>query len=429
MNLEFRIMRKRIVLIILFATVLLSSLQAQDEKLRLAVFDPTSSGTAIDEGTKIAVREIISSTFVNTGKYLIVERSLLDKIMKEQAFSNSGVVDDSQASELGKLAGANKVVLSVITLTGGRNMLSIKLIDVKTASVERQKTKIITSSELLDNVEPLSLELMGEKVTKTIQQPVTTNTVVTDIIDFVETNTENNDFVETSTDSKQNNANRHPAEPEMVFVQGGTFSMGCSSEQGDCDKMELPLHSVTVSNFSIGKYEVTQEQWALIMNKRSKFLKSNQAVSNINWNDVQKFITRLNEVTGKNYRLPTEAEWEYAARGGNKSKGFRYSGSNSAEAVAWFSDNSGRAIHEVGTKMPNELGIYDMSGNVWEWCNDWFGDYSSSAQQNPKGESSGSTRVLRGGSFLHKATRCRSVRRDYRKPGVNDVIIGFRLAL
>ena len=137
---------------------------AQNEKLRLAVFDPTSSGTGVDEGTRMAVREIISSTFVNTGKYIIVERSLIEKVMLEQKFSNSGAVDDSQASEIGKLIGANKIVLSVITLAGGRNMLSLKLVDVQTANVERQKTQVITTNELLDVIEPLTLQLMGEEV-------------------------------------------------------------------------------------------------------------------------------------------------------------------------------------------------------------------------------------------------------------------------
>jgi len=140
------------------------ALQAQDGKLRVAVFDPSSSGTPIDEGTKVAVRELISSTFVNTGRYTIVERSLLQQIMKEQEFSNTDVVDDSQATQLGKLAGANKVVLSVVTLVGGRNMLSIKIIDVQTATIDQQKTKIVTSSDLLDVVEPLTLEVLGEKV-------------------------------------------------------------------------------------------------------------------------------------------------------------------------------------------------------------------------------------------------------------------------
>jgi hypothetical protein len=139
-------------------------LQAQDSKLRIAVFDPTSSGTTVDEGTKVAVREIISSAFVNTGKYIIVERSLLDKVMKEQEFSNTDNVDESQATELGRLAGANKVAVSVVTLVGGRNMLSIKVIDVKTATIDQQKTKIVSSNDLLDIVEPLTLELLGEKV-------------------------------------------------------------------------------------------------------------------------------------------------------------------------------------------------------------------------------------------------------------------------
>lgn len=156
---------KRVSILITLLVVTLLSLHAQEEeRLRVAVFDPSSTGTSIDDGTKIAVREVISSTFVNTGKYNIVERSLLEKVMKEQEFSNSGIVDDMQATEVGKLAGANKVVLSVITLTGGRNMLSVKLIDVKTANVDRQKVKIVTSGEeLLDAVEPLTLELLGEK--------------------------------------------------------------------------------------------------------------------------------------------------------------------------------------------------------------------------------------------------------------------------
>lgn len=153
------------------------SLQAQNDKLRIAVLDPTSSGTGIDDGTKMAVREIISSVFVNTGKYTIVERSLLEKVMSEQTFSNSGAVNDSEAAEIGRLAGANKIVLSVVTLAGGRNMLSIKLVDVNTASVERQKIRVITSEELLGVVEPLTLELMGESASSAtiIIQPSSPN--------------------------------------------------------------------------------------------------------------------------------------------------------------------------------------------------------------------------------------------------------------
>ena len=157
----------KIILTVLCMFVIAFTLQAQNEKLRVAVFDPTSSGTSIDEGTKVAVREIISSTFVNTGKYNIVERSLLQQVMKEQAFSNSDVVDESQATELGRLAGANKVVLSVVTLVGGRNMLSVKTIDVKTATVDKQKTRVVSSNDLLDAVESLTLDMLGEKLSTT----------------------------------------------------------------------------------------------------------------------------------------------------------------------------------------------------------------------------------------------------------------------
>lgn len=152
---------KKITLTVVFSCFVHLFMFAQDnERLRIAVFDPASSGTSIDEGTKIAVREIISSTIVNTGMYNIVERSLLEKVMQEQQFTNSGAVDDLQATEVGKLAGANKIILSVVTLTGGRNMLSVKIIDVKTASVDRQKVKVVTSGELLDAVEPLTLEML-----------------------------------------------------------------------------------------------------------------------------------------------------------------------------------------------------------------------------------------------------------------------------
>ncbi|WP_308659285.1 CsgG/HfaB family protein [uncultured Alistipes sp.] len=149
------------IFIILFMLLFAGTARAEGEKLRIAVFDPTSSGTSIDEGTKVAIRELISSTIVNTGQHNIVERSLLEKVMEEQSFSNSGIVDDNQATEIGKLAGANKIILSVVTLTGGRNMLSIKMIDVMTASVERQKVKVVTSGELLDIVEPMTLSLIG----------------------------------------------------------------------------------------------------------------------------------------------------------------------------------------------------------------------------------------------------------------------------
>ena len=217
----------------------------------------------------------------------------------------------------------------------------------------------------------------------------------------------------------------------MVFVEGGTFTMGATSEQGeDVDNDEFPTHRVTLSDYYIGETEVTQALWKAIMGSNpSNFKGGNLPVESVSYKDVKTFITKLNRKTGKKFRLPTEAEWEYAARGGNKSKGYKYAGSNTIDDVAWYDDNSNFKTHPVKTKQPNELGIYDMSGNVWEWCSDWYGDYTSEAQTNPQGPSSGSIRVDRGGSWFNYARDCRASRRDYGNLSNLDINLGFRLAL
>jgi formylglycine-generating enzyme required for sulfatase activity len=220
------------------------------------------------------------------------------------------------------------------------------------------------------------------------------------------------------------------AEPEMVFVEGGTFTMGNTPEQPtDYYGDDKPAHSVTVSSFSIGKCEITLAEWKAIMgNNPSKFQGDDLPVERVTWEEAQEFISRLNKATGKKYRLPTEAEWEYAARGGKKSRYYKYSGSNNIDEVAWYIGNSGNRTHPVGTKKANELGIYDMTGNVWEWCNDWFEYYGSSAQTNPIGSSSGPHRVLRGGSWISKATSCHVSFRSYISPDARDSYRGFRIA-
>ena len=217
---------------------------------------------------------------------------------------------------------------------------------------------------------------------------------------------------------------------EMVYVPGGTFTMGATAEQGseaDCD--EKPTHSVTLSGYYIGKYEVTQAQWKAIMGKNpSDFKGDNLPVDNVSWNDCQVFIRKLNQLTGEKFSLPTEAQWEYATRGG-KSGGTKYSGCDNIGNVAWYLDNADSKTHPVGTKSPNDLGIYDMSGNVWEWCQDLYGDYSYYSQTNPTGPGSGSGRVGRGGSWLSGARGCRVLIRVYWTPDYRDGHIGFRLCL
>ena len=189
-------------------------------------------------------------------------------------------------------------------------------------------------------------------------------------------------------------------EPEMILVAGGTFTMGCNDDDG-CDSNSIPVHQVTLSSFKIAKYEVTQKLWKEIMgNNPSSDIGDNLPVQHVSWDDVQLFIKKLNGSTGKQYRLPTEAEWEYAARGGNQSENYKYSGSNNKDEVAWYESNSNGKIQPVGTKKPNELGIYDMSGNVQEWCQDGKREYTDEPQTNPRGpESDG--RTIRGGDITY----------------------------
>ena len=218
---------------------------------------------------------------------------------------------------------------------------------------------------------------------------------------------------------------------EMVWVRGGTFRMGATSEQGsDAESYEKPVHSVTLSGYYIGKTEVTQALWKAVMGSNPSFCEGdNLPVECVTWDDCQEFIRKLNALTGQHFRLPTEAEWEFACRGGNNSRGYKYSGSNYINDVAWYGGNSGCKTHPVATKSPNELGIYDMSGNVCELCADWYGKYSSGAQTNPKGPYGGSSRVERGGSWGHSAWDCRSSNRIDSDPTVHSLNLGLRLAL
>ena len=218
---------------------------------------------------------------------------------------------------------------------------------------------------------------------------------------------------------------------DMVWVEGGAFRMGATSEQGsDALDWEKPVHSVALSGYYIGKTEVTQALWKAVMGSNpSEFKGDDLPVECVSWDDCQEFIRKLNSLTGQHFRLPTEAEWEFACRGGNKSRGYKYSGSNYIDNVAWYDGNSGKKTHPVATKSPNELGIYDMSGNVWEWCSDWKGDYSSGAQTNPKGPYVGSNRVHRGGSWDDNARHCRSSTRFSSSPGDRFIHFGLRLSL
>lgn len=219
----------------------------------------------------------------------------------------------------------------------------------------------------------------------------------------------------------------------MIGIPGGVFMMGATDEQGsDADTDESPAHQVTLSSYSIGQTEVTQELWLAVMGNNPSHAKGpKRPVGSVSWNDCQDFINKLNQLTGQNFRLPTEAEWEYAARGG-KSGGTKYAGSNSIDDVAWYDkgvNTLNNGTHNVATKHPNSLGLYDMSGNVWEWCMDWYGGYSISYQTNPRGASSGLGRINRGGSCYNDAMSCRVSNRNFLTPSNRHYLVGLRLAL
>lgn len=216
----------------------------------------------------------------------------------------------------------------------------------------------------------------------------------------------------------------------MVEVGGGTFTMGATSEQGsDAWDEETPAHQVTLSDYYIGQTEVTQALWEAVMGSNpSDHRGDNLPVEQVSWDDCQVFIQELNQLTGKQFRLPTEVEWEYAARGGRKSRGYKYAGGNNIDSVAWCDGNSGNETHPVATKQANELGIYDMSGNVLEWCSDWCGDYTSSSQSDPQGPSSGLYRVIRGGCYYNFARNCRVSYRISNTLDYRSGYLGLRLS-
>lgn len=217
---------------------------------------------------------------------------------------------------------------------------------------------------------------------------------------------------------------------KMIRVEGGTFTMGATREMKLPHYNEFPRHLVTLSNYFIGETPVTQALWKTVMNNNPSFMvDDNFPVENVSRNDCIDFITKLNRLLGCNFRLPTEAEWEFAARGGNISNSTQYSGSSNIDEVAWYEQNSNGKSHPVKNKNPNELGIYDMSGNVWEWCKDWYDDYKKNSQIDPYGPASGSHHICRGGCWKDQDVDCHLSCRGSHTPDFHANNLGLRLAL
>ena len=225
---------------------------------------------------------------------------------------------------------------------------------------------------------------------------------------------------------------------DMILVEGGTFTMG--SQEEEAFNREKPAHPVEIDDFYIGKFPVTQDVWMAIMDENpSYFIGKKRPVEMVSWDDANLFVSKINSVMGMEdgmeYRLPTEAEWEFAAIGGNMSEGFEYAGGDDLDDLGWFEENSSGETKEVGLKEPNELGIYDMNGNIYEWCHDWYSRiyyqtcHTSGIVRNPKGPKFGAGRVGRGGYWFSKSDVCKNRFRLNFEPDSKLLFLGFRLVL
>jgi len=348
------------------------------EKHRIAVYLIPSNN--VDSEIRRVVNNQVINTLQKTGKYALIERNeaFITQIDKERGTQQSGRVLDNQITELGREFGAVAVCIVDAGILMGELSVDMRMVSVERATVIRSGSadgKYGGPSDIRKIVDRATADMFGEAP----QGGGYSN---------------NNNA---PRGSRRNGEIYNPDGIELVYVEG-TGS------------------GIMAKSFYIGKYEVTQAQWRAIMgNNPSKFKGDKLPVENVSWNDVKEFITKLNAKTGRKYRLPTESEWEYAARGGNKSQGYEYSGSNNTYTVAWYDDNS-NTTRPVGTKDSNELGIYDMSGNVWEWCEDCYNGNCSN-------------RVLRGGSWRSAAQHCSVSDRIYRAPGYRYDNVGFRLVI
>ncbi len=372
--------------------------------------------------------------FTNSGRYIAIERtnSFLAQLSKEQNYQHSGAVDDSDLSRLGKQFGVQYVCVADVSDVFGEKYISARLIDVETAEVVnthdaggemnsmssclRMANDIasnLSKGTFAEQAEDARLaQIRAEKQKELEEERKKTE----ELTQLREETSKPHDYTETAYDINM----------KMIWVEGGEFMMGCTSEQGgNCKDDEKNVRRVTVDGFYIGMLEVTQSQWEKVMGTsiieqgkkdwrykykehKERGVGDNYPMYFVSWEEAMEFCKKMSEKSGKTYTLPTEAQWEYAARGGKNANSTQYAGSNYPSVVAWYGNEKG-TTQLCGTKQANSLGIYDMSGNVDEWCKDWYSDsYLSYDTKNPEGPSSGNDfHVVRGGNWHYGAYDCR----------------------
>lgn len=423
-------------LIILLSALSLTAF-SQTETKRIAILETVDKEGNVDYPKELLLRQTLTFAIQRTSGYEGFNRVDMSAITGEQNFQRTGMVSDEQIKQLGQMTGAKYILIAEAANYSNTEILVLaNLVDVESGKIVNSSVPIVTSmdSETLTksciDIAKTLLNIGGGTM------PIRTTTTTT----YSQTGyasqpapAANQDFTETAWGVNM----------KMIWVEGGDFLMGCTSEQGgDCYSDEQNVRRVTVDGFYIGMLEVTQSQWEKVVGTSIYQQKSKADASStygvgpdypmyyVSWDEAMEFCRLLSNKTGRTYTLPTEAQWEYAARGGNKNEGAKYAGSNMIDAVAWYTDNSGSSTHIVGSKRANALGIYDMSGNVWEWCKDWYANsYVSYDTNNPVGPSSGSGRVIRGGSWGYNASGCRVANRDGISPGIRGSYLGFRVVL
>ena len=419
-------------LLILLLSVISLTVYAQTEIKKVAILETVDKMGNVPYGVLLQVRSSLTYAISSNAGYEGYDRVDMAAITGEQNFQRTGMVSDEQIKRLGEMTGAAYVLIAEAAIYDDQNIIiAAKILDVETGGVMSSTPPAVAPKDPTKMAEACircSQTLVGSKMP--------TRTTITT---YSQTGyasqpapAANQDFTETAWGVNM----------KMIWVEGGDFLMGCTSEQGNCESDEQNVRRVTVDGFYIGMLEVTQSQWEKVVGTSIYQQKSKAGGSStpgvgpdypmyyVSWDEAMEFCRLLSNKTGRTYTLPTEAQWEYAARGGNKNEGAKYAGSNMIDAVAWYTDNSGSSTHIVGSKRANALGIYDMSGNVWEWCKDWYASsYVSYDTNNPVGPSSGSGRVYRGGSWYSSASNCRVAYRGSSSPGARYYNLGFRVVL
>ena len=442
--------RKIIIPLLLCVATLFPSVAAAQffEKQKVVVWEiyDRNNGVEASSATKQQIRTSIVDAFVSSRNYEAFEGNL-DDVKNKLSLTGLTPSPGNVAKVARELYNVDFVLFTTIRIMDRSNSydefkvnLSSELFSTETQKGERMADVDMKSDPAA--IPAACAKLLGDLLHETLSAPAPAR--------------ETSSFsqpAQSSNSQPSYNQSPQPRTPQnfvenagcglnmkMIYVEGGSFRMGATAEQGsDAFDDELPVHTVQLESFYIAECEVTQAQWEAIMGTtiyRQRDLAGVSALYGvggdvpmyyINWDEAQAFCRELSAMTGRTYILPTEAQWEYAARGGKHSKGYKYSGSYMVDAVAWYGSNSGSKANPVKQKRANELGLYDMSGNLYEWCYDWYGSYSSSPQNNPTGPSSGEYRVCRGGDWYSNARRCRVSYRSRSTPASRNDGIGLRV--